>query len=183
VNTLWVVFFLLWGGVAHAAEVAQHTEGWCSPAVADTKGNVTVICQGVDPKALQRLNELLDKKDLELQEKIRQAEDWAHRYRDLKAQLSKDSPTNALAQQALTLVEEGKLDEAGALLDRLLEQEEADIDQTAANHFRRAQVFALQFAPIQALPHYAKAYQYRRENPAYARAYADALMRFDEQNR
>jgi hypothetical protein len=39
--------------------VRQTTEGWCSPAVAEVGGDVTVACHGVDPEALERLKELL----------------------------------------------------------------------------------------------------------------------------
>lgn len=30
-----------------AKPIEQHTEGYCSPAIADTKGNVTITCQGL----------------------------------------------------------------------------------------------------------------------------------------
>lgn len=35
----------------------QETLGWGSPAVAKVTGAVTIVCQGVDAKALARLNE------------------------------------------------------------------------------------------------------------------------------
>ena len=49
------------------ADVAQTTGSgsWCSPAQ-NGNGN-TVICNGVDPRAMNRLNELLDRKDLDLE--------------------------------------------------------------------------------------------------------------------
>ena len=56
---LWLL--VLGVSAAEAASITQTTEGWCSPAVGQTGGNVTSICQGVDPKALQRLNELLNR--------------------------------------------------------------------------------------------------------------------------
>jgi hypothetical protein len=58
------------------ASIRQTTEGARSPAVGETHAHVTttIVCPGVDPQALQRLNELLDKKDLELQDRIREAE-------------------------------------------------------------------------------------------------------------
>ena len=66
------------------ANVQQRTSGWCSPSTANIQGNVTVTCTGVDPKALERLNELLDQKDHEIQEKVRQANEWAERYFELE---------------------------------------------------------------------------------------------------
>jgi hypothetical protein len=65
-----------------AEEVIQTTgSGWCNPAQ-NGNGN-TVICNGVDPRAMDRLNELLDRKDLDLKQKTTEANDWAHRYHKL----------------------------------------------------------------------------------------------------
>jgi hypothetical protein len=64
-RALWLVALSMFALQAQAAvmeTITQTTTGWCSPAVGQTGGNVTIICQGVDPKALARLNELLDKK-------------------------------------------------------------------------------------------------------------------------
>jgi DNA repair exonuclease SbcCD ATPase subunit len=61
--------------------------GFCSPGVADSQGNVTIICQGVAPRALARLNQLLDQKDIDLQRKIEEAELWAKKYQELKQAL------------------------------------------------------------------------------------------------
>ena len=55
-----------------AQQTNQVTHGWCSPAVSNTKGSVSIVCQGVDPKALARLNELLDLKDQQLVDRIRE---------------------------------------------------------------------------------------------------------------
>ena len=75
------------GAPSLAAEIAQTTGSgsWCSPAQ-NGKGN-TVVCNGVDPRALDRLNELLDRKGLDLKQKTDQANDWVRRYTDLNAQL------------------------------------------------------------------------------------------------
>lgn len=160
-----------------AQSIRQQTAGWCSPAVADAKGNVSIVCQGVDPKALARLNELLDKKDLELAQKIQEANEWATKYRDLSARLAAAGDDGQLAEQAKNLVQEGKFEQAGALLDRLLVKQETQVDSLAANHFNRAELFGLQFQHAPALPHYEKAFQYRPNNTAYAFAYAFALHR------
>ena len=110
----------LFSGNVHAADVTQKTAGWCSPAVADVKGNVTIICNGVDPRALKRLNELLDIKDKELkrttQDKIQDAEKWARKYRELEELLAKLGKSSTLARQAKELLQEGKLDEASVTL-------------------------------------------------------------------
>lgn len=56
--------------------IVQKTRGWCSPAIANVVGNVTVNCIGVDPRALKRLNGELNRKNLELADKIREADEW-----------------------------------------------------------------------------------------------------------
>jgi tetratricopeptide (TPR) repeat protein len=157
---------------AQAATITQTTEGWCSPAVGQTHGNVTVIC-GLDPKVEGRLNELLDKKDLELQEKIREADEWTRKYHELSQRLAEAGKDSELARQAEALLKEGKLEEAGALIDHLIETGE---ERIASYHCDRAQIFALQFKPIEALLHYEKAYRYRPSNLEYAHAYAAALL-------
>jgi hypothetical protein len=61
-------------GTPSVATDSTQTTGsgsWCSPAQ-NGNGN-TVICNGVDPRALDRLNELLDHKDLELTQKTAEA--------------------------------------------------------------------------------------------------------------
>ena len=68
------------------AEVTQPAEDRCSLAI-PIKGNAAIVCNGVDPKALARLDELLNKKDLELNEKVEGAEAWARSYRELQEQL------------------------------------------------------------------------------------------------
>ena len=171
-----IALLLLYSLTVYAGNIEQRTTGWCSPAVADTQGNVTIECYGVDPRALHRLNELLDKKDLELQEKLQEAEEWARKYRELEQRLAAESKENELARQAEILLKAGRLEKAGAILDRLLESGEREIDRIASYQYSRAQIYALEFKPLKALPHYAKAFQYRPENPEYAFAYANVLQ-------
>ena len=166
-----------------AAEVTQTTGSgsWCSPAQ-NGNGN-TVICNGVDPRAMDRLNELLDRKDLDLKQKTAEANDWARRYNELNAQLEETKKQLAakgedatLVQTAQDLLHEGKLEEARAIFDRLIQSDEANVDRAAQDHFGRASVFALQFRLDEALPDYAKAYQYRPDDQRFAEAYAYALQ-------
>ena len=96
---------MLVAATARAETTTQITQDWCSPAVANTQGNVTIKCNGVDPKALARLNELLDKKDLELEEKIAQANEWARRYQELLTTAADDP-------QLQELIRNGELEQA-----------------------------------------------------------------------
>jgi tetratricopeptide (TPR) repeat protein len=166
-----------------AQEVGQISEGWCSPNVATVRGPVTIICQGVSPEALKRLNELLDLKDKDLGttkrslvDKIKEAEDWAKRYHELEDRLAAQGSEDTLAQQAHEALEKGNLERAGALLDEILQREEKTVDRAAANNFSRAQVYQLQFQPLNALPYLEKAYRYRPEDVDYAFAYAKLLQ-------
>lgn len=162
--------------ISSASDIAQKTMGWCSPAVADVKGKVTIVCNGVDPKAIKRLNELLDKKDIELSDKIREADAWTRKYNELQQRLTAEGKEDPLALEAKSLIQKGKLEEAGKILDQLLVSEESQVDKIAANHFNRGQIFELQFKPLEAFPHYRKAYDYRPENFEYAHTYARLLQ-------
>src|SRR5712691_9030645 len=172
---VWLIVLGIWAIQAQAATIEQTTAGWCSPAVGQAN-TVTIVCQGVDPKALARLNELLDKKDFELQAKIREAEEWAQKYRDVQQRLAEEGRDDVLARQARGRLEEGKLEEAGAVLDRLLASGDRIVEQVAADHFKRAEVYTLQWQPENALPHYEHAYRYRPNDVEYALHYATALL-------
>ena len=118
-------FLTLAAVAARAATFEQTTSGWCSPAVAAVQNKVTIVCNGVDPKALHRLNELLDKKDVELARKVAEAEKWARRYRELEQRLA-DETNNAgrpdlaeLLADAQRSLKDGDLEKAGALLNRV----------------------------------------------------------------
>lgn len=165
-----VLAVLLAVSTTYAQEISQTTHGWCSPAVADTQGNVTINCHGVDPRALDRLNELLDKKDLELEEKIQEANQWVEKYNELLASAADDP-------ELQELIRRGDLDEAGRILDARIESKEDVVGAAAADNFMRATIFELQIRRLDALPHYEKAYRYRPENIEYAFAYATALQR------
>ncbi|MBV8202607.1 MAG: hypothetical protein JOZ15_18485 [Acidobacteria bacterium] len=70
---------------AVAAEVEQSTSGWCSPV--QSGNNNVVVCNGVDPRAMKRLNDELDRMDLSLKQKIEEANEWARKYHDVNAEL------------------------------------------------------------------------------------------------
>jgi tetratricopeptide (TPR) repeat protein len=166
-----------------AADVAQTTGNgsWCSPAQSGN-GN-TVICTGVDPRAMDRLNELLDRKDLDLKQKTTEADNWAQRYSELNAQLDETKKQLGASGQDVTLVQtaqdllhDGKLDEARAIFDGLIQSDDANVDRAARDYFGRASVFALQLSFDKALLDYAKAYQYRPNDQRFAESYSYALQ-------
>src|SRR5664279_4418178 len=78
----------------------QQSSGWCSPNIANVVGNVTVNCIGVDPRALARLNAELNRKNLQLADKIREADEWTARYKELEGRLSEAGDDSVLSHQA-----------------------------------------------------------------------------------
>lgn len=119
---LWLL--VLGVSAAQAASITQQTAGWCSPAVGQTGGNVTITCLGVDPTALDALNRELGltqgqlhlTKD-QLAQKTQEANEWARQYHELSRRAER-IPDQNLAPQVKAFVREGKLQEADALLRR-----------------------------------------------------------------
>lgn len=166
--------------VEGATSTGQVTHGWCSPAVSHVGQNVTIVCRGVDPKALARLNELLDLKDRQLGEKIREADNWARKYHEINSRLVAIPDPSEQERRAITLLKEGRLEEAGQVLDQLLTKEDDVLRRLARYNYNRAEVYELQFYPLKALPHYRKAVQYDSTNVDYALALANSLARQGE---
>jgi tetratricopeptide (TPR) repeat protein len=160
-----------------ASNLGQKTEGWCSPAVADIKGNVKITCNGVDPRAMKNLNDLLEIRNLQLSDKIKEADEWTKRYRDLEESIKKMGDDDADSKEALRLIKEGELLKAGAILDNMILRQEKQVDKIAENHYNRGQLFLMQFKPLDALPHLEKAYNYRQDNYKYAHEYAWLLQK------
>ena len=112
-----------------------------------------------------------------LEDQLQEAEIWRAKYFALTERLGGLQVDNALAKKADRLIKSGQLDEAGKVLDQLLNQQEDDVGRAAGSHFSRGQLFELQFEPLNALEQYEKAYQYRGQNLTYATTYADLLLK------
>ncbi len=130
-------------------------------------------------KVLEVLAEQLEAKNLEVEALQKETKNWTERYHELEEQLRRE-PDSDLAQQAQEFLAAGKLEEAGAALDRLIEATEARIateqDRLACQYLSRARVFELQFRPLEALPFYEKACSLRPSDPQYALPYARLLL-------
>jgi tetratricopeptide (TPR) repeat protein len=159
-----------------APPVTQVTHGWCSPAVANVQGDVTINCHGVDPKIVARLNEIIDVKDKQLVEAVRLANDWVARYQELEARLSLIEDPTEQEQLALALLKEGHLEEAGKLLDEMLEREDEILKRIASTHFNRAKVYSLLLYLAKAIPHYRKAHELVPDNLEYNLELAKTLL-------
>jgi tetratricopeptide (TPR) repeat protein len=170
------------------------TGGRCSPAITQTGGNVTITyqsnsCPELDastaaqvkaflrkfPKTVDRLNELLDKKDVELKERAKEVQDWIMKYSELEKQLAAQGDDSELSRRAAALLRDNDLNGAGKLLDEIISRGESRLDVLAQDFFNRGRVYELEFRTDQAVGQYQKAMQYRPENTQYAFDYAFAL--------
>ena len=170
---LWVVLLCLMAAQVRA--VHYDDAGRCGLAVAAVDDHIAIVYPGVDLRALQRLNALLDTTVLEPQDTLREAETWSRTYRALGQRLAERGRDDAFARDVHTLVQEGQFEDAGSLLDHLFAFEETTAERAADYHCSRADLFTLLFRPLEALPHYAQAYRSHPITLRYAQRYALAL--------
>jgi len=159
-----------------APTTVQKSSGWCSPNIANVVGNVTVNCIGVDPRALNRLNAQLSSKNLQLADKIREADEWTTRYKELETQLSAAGDDSVLSRQAEEYLRQGELEKAEATLKQLVNSGKKTVDAVAAHNYQLALVLELQFRPVEALPYLEEAYQLRPKEWKYGQEYASVLL-------
>jgi len=169
---------------AHPAVARQMTIGDVKQeakcAVAGVQGNVTVNCpSGVPRSTVRLLNKQfaarLKDREARIAELTGEVNEWKDRFDKLTARLEMPGMDEELRRQADKLLRAGKLEEAGQILDKILESGEEELEQLARVHFDRASLFELQSEPLWALPHYEKALSYRPNNPDYAEAYGQIL--------
>ena len=156
--------------------IHQSTTGWCSPVIANVTGNVTVNCIGVDPRALNRLNAQLAKKDQQLTAKIAEANEWVDRYHELEAQLKAAGSNRELSRQAEEYVHQGDFEKAKEILDRLLKEDANEVDRIAGDYYQRGLISQLQFKPLEALPDFERAYRLNPDKLMFADKYASGLL-------
>lgn len=157
-STIFVSLMLLAAAQQSQPPLVQQSTGWCSPNIANVTGNVTVNCIGVNPRALKRLNDELDRKNLQLADRVREADEWASRYHSLVAQLESLGQDDERAKRAAQFVEEGNLEAAKKVLDELVSQgENGAVRRVALNHYNRGRVSELQFNTAAALDDYRRA--------------------------
>ena len=77
-----------------------------------------------------------------------------------------------MSRRAGALIDKGKFEEAGKILDQIIAKQEKRIASLARNHFNRAELYSLQFRRHDALPHYRKAAQYAPDNLFYRVSYS-----------
>ncbi|MFZ0420570.1 MAG: tetratricopeptide repeat protein [Candidatus Sulfotelmatobacter sp.] len=124
---------------------------------------------------MEYFNQQLAKKDTKILDALKEAGAWRDKYVELTRRLAEAGTNTGLSLKAGELLQQGKLDEAGKLLDQAINSEESDLDRLAADQYSRGVLYALQFQPSQSLEHLEKAYRYRPDDPGYGNAYADML--------
>jgi len=107
---------------------------------------------------------------------VAEAEEWRKRYESQLEKWTVVEGTSMLDKQAREAFVRLDFERAGSLLDQIISQQEKMVKTAAARHYRRADVFRLQFKPAEALPHYERAYTYWPGNYDYAFAYGVALQ-------
>lgn len=171
---LWIVLLTV-TTQADPRQITQSTQGHCSPSVADVEGDVTIVCEGVDPRVVERLNELLDLKQLQLDEMIIEANRWMERYRSLLRSLSASTASSIILSEINELISDGKFDQATEIVEEILEAENEIIEKLAQANVIRAILYELEYDNASALAHYRQAYLHRPEDNYFAWEYAHSL--------
>lgn len=136
--------FILSVSETHAVELSQQSAVGCRLA-ADDNRSLEIICNGVPPKALKRLNgllnlneELYEPNSLGLQGKIEKAQQWSRIYIELNHLLGTLGTETEDALVVKKLLEEGNFIEAGLRHDRIMDKKETDPERAASTTFRLA---------------------------------------------
>jgi len=157
--------------------IRQSTSGWCSPAIANVTGNVSITCIGVSPEALKVLNSELNESKKDAQERLIEANRWASRYQGLLEELKNGADPHSA--EVRKLVDSGRLSEAEQLLrqslhkqDRLLRRIKQPI---ARQHAQLAEVLFLELKASDALKEFKATYEIDGDIE-FANKYADTLV-------
>ena len=191
-------------GASTAELAAQRVRGDCNVVLGAVSGNANAIrvnCPGIPPRAMAALQAQLsavygrigaaeergreqNRRLARLEHSVyqggarlqREANEWARKYFEVKAELGRLSRDDKTAARVHAHLEAGELDAARKLLDRLIDSKEGDVDKSARYHFLQAKVYDLKFEHERALRHYASAHRYRPENAEYCFNYGEKLL-------
>jgi len=172
-------------------QIFQSTVGDVSPVIADVGGNVKIVCNGINPSAVQRLNQELSKLRLNEQSRLQRANEWAQEYKDQEAALANWGitfqdlpPFRRLLSKAAGFLKRGDLEQSGSVLEQLAGLAGKLRDDSASFHaevtFSRARNLDLQFRFADALLRYKECYEEALGNTTFAFGYAVALDRVSD---
>lgn len=156
--------------------IKQASSGWCSPTVKNVVGDLVIICRGVNPALLERLNEQLRGTESTLDEKIKRADDWVVRYNELASALSSRGDDSGLAASAAELLKAGDLAGAERILRQMAARTNPIIASLAQTHYDLGRVLELQFKYDGAITHFDRAVELRPDSGEYLRRYGYSLL-------
>lgn len=172
--------------VQQATTITQVSTGWCSPNIANVSGSVTIHCQGVDPKAMEKLNAHLRQvqstfhhAQVDLKNALLEAERFRKSYLELEGVLASFHGNSQLAKEATGFLHQGKLEEVAATLNRMFLVSGAGghaDPQFALERYSLGLAYQLQFLAAKALPCFKDAYRASPSEWKFAQAYAEALL-------
>ena len=146
----------------------QTSHGDQSPNINSGGGPVNVT-YGVPQKVVDRLNELLDAKDIALTDRDAQLAELTSKYQELQAQLAERD--DEVAVRARKLLADGQLDEAEALLKASLAERLKRLDEdrelAAADAFEIGGIRLLNLDYSEARDYYAQAVELSPRNSLY----------------
>jgi tetratricopeptide (TPR) repeat protein len=159
-------------------------KGSCNVSGVQGSASITIVCNsGVPQKTVDLINrqfqKLLHDRDSSIAQLTAQVNEWVDRYERLVERQNSPGIGEEIRRQVQDLLKQGKLDEAGQILDKEIDSGEKQVDQIAQAFFDRAEIKSLRLKPLEALADYEKAYNYRPENAYYAGTYASLL--FDQE--
>ncbi len=141
----------------------------CAVNVANNSGKVVITCPGISQQALKplmdKINQLIEqtKSMPQIADLQAQADHWRTRYEQVEEQLANVGLSSVLHDQAEEALKHGDIDKAGSILDKLIAQQDSELDKTqgqlAQSHVLRAGVFELKFQYSEALTQYSLAHQ------------------------
>ena len=155
------------------------------PAIKEVGGDVNVNYgtinynyHGADPKVIARLEEALNKKEIELTQSRQTAaqrqktiDQWIERYEDLEQQLAQRPKDDVLAREAKVALSEGKLEDAEALLQRSLKSHLENLKkfqtQAAQDAYSLGYIAELQLDYVKAQRYFEQAAVLVPENSTY----------------
>ena len=173
------------GGFWLFSAPSPHPQGQNSPAIKNVDGDVDVNYgtinynyHGADPKVIARLEEALNKKEIELTQSRQTAaqrqktiDQWIERHHDLEQQLAQRPKDDVLAREAKVALSEGKLEDAEALLQRSLESHLENLKkfqtQAAQDAYSLGYIAELQLDYVKAQRYFEQAAVLVPENSTY----------------
>ncbi len=171
-------------------ETTQTTEGWCSPAVNDTGGNVSIQCQGLSQQDIDRLLAVV-KEGLSGFDSLKTIEQQTRMLKNLLDQVDEKDRTITSLEQTIAgqttriqsiltddsinddikaLIADGKLEAAEQLVDQNTQQLADQDKKLAARHYQRGRVKELRIKYDEARASFEKAAILQPNNTQYLNA-------------